>query len=104
MTRTLLDDNTYVVAVSIKDKSRREHLFKHIDSKANAKHVVDKSSSTRVIDEELFGRLQAKIEADRHCRLSLLSLTDTKGEYEPFVTDAKPLSDEYAEILRRIRF
>ena len=102
-TNTLADTKKHLLVVTIAKKERREGLFKYLDDPKNSDHVLERSSSKRLIDTHLFDRYQSKIDSYSHARISLVSQNDD-GSYHSLVTDAKPGSDEYYSILRRLRF
>lgn len=95
-------DNRFIV-VSIGTEKRREGLFKYFDDPANRSHVIERTATKRVLSLPLFDRLQSKIDAYPHARVSLVENVGD-GEYDVLVADAKPMSDSYNELLRRIRF
>lgn len=95
-------NNRYVV-VSIINEKRREGLFKYFDDPKNRADVIERTATKRVLSVGLFDRLQAKIDAYPHARVSLVEDAGN-GEYEVIVPDTKPMSDPYNEILRRLRF
>lgn len=102
-TKALADTKEYLLVVTIAKTDKREGLFKYIDDPKNTPHVVDRSSSKRLIDTHLFDKYQSKIDSYKHARISLISQNDD-GSYQSLVMDAKPGSDEYYSILRRLRF
>ena len=94
--------NRFVV-VSIGVEKRREGLFKHFDDPAYRAQVVERTATKRMLTLRLFDRLQSKIDRYPYARVSLVERIG-KGEYEVLVADCKPMSDQYNELLRRIRF
>lgn len=102
-TNTLADTKKYLLVVTVAKKDKREGLFKYIDDPKNAEHILERSSSKRLIDTHLFDKYQSKLDSYSHTRISLVSQNDD-GSYQSLVTDAKPGSDEYYSILRRLRF
>ena len=102
-TKVLADTKEHLLVVTVAKKEKREGLFKYIDDPKNAEHVIDRSPSKRLIDSQLFDEYQSKIDSYKHARISLISQNDD-GSYQSLVMDAKPGSDEYYSILRRLRF
>lgn len=98
------DNSTRLIVVSISKKEKREGLFKLIDDPKHKDHVIDRSAKKRVISISLFNRLQSHIDAYPWARISLVDQLDDSS-YEPVqhATDAKPRSDQYNVILRRLR-
>lgn len=95
--------NLFIV-ISVVKKDKRERLFKHIDDPKNAKGLVDYSPSKRVITLDLFSKLQSRIDAYPHARVSLVTrLGDGTYDGVDYAVDAKPMSESYNGILRRIR-
>lgn len=90
------------IVVSVKKEKFREGLFKYIDS-APKRHVIRRSASKRVITIDLFNHIQKHIDAYERARVSLVDLHDD-GSMEVIVADTKPMSEQYDEILRRVRF
>lgn len=93
---------TPAIVVSVKKEKAREELFKPIDSAGKA-HTYQRSPSKRVIDISLFNKLQKKIDSSEKARISLVYLNDDDS-MDVVVADTKPMSQQYDEILRRIRF
>lgn len=98
-----VEDKKLFIAVSIANKDKRESLFKHIDAPSNKKHVFDRYAARRVIDVELFDELQPRIDASPHARVSLMEQNED-GDFEAIIPNAKPMSESYDEMLRRLRF
>lgn len=90
------------VVVSVRKEQFREGLFKYIDS-APKKHIIQKTPSKRVITLSLFERIQHRIDDYERARISLVDIAPDKS-MRVVVADTKPMSHEYNEILRRIRF
>ena len=90
------------VVISVKKEQFREGLFKYID-KAPKKYVFVTSPSKRVIDPKLFDHIQSKVDTYARARISLVELGPNKS-MSVTVADTKPMSAEYDEILRRLRF
>lgn len=99
----MASDNARYIVVSIPNEKRREGLFKYLDDPRYRRHVVERTNSKRVLTIGLFNRLQSKIDTYRFARVSLIEDAGD-GEYTVVVPDARPMSDSYAEILRRIRY
>lgn len=97
-----MSTSTPAIVVSVKKEKAREELFKPIDS-AGKKHTYQRSPSKRVIDISLFNKLQKKIDRSEKARISLVYLNDDDS-MDVVVADTKPMSQQYDEILRRIRF
>ena len=94
--------NRFVV-VSISSEKRREGLFKYFDDPKNRSQVIERTATKRVLSVPLFDKLQSKIDNYSHARVSLVEKVGD-GEYEVIVSDSKPMSDSYNELLRRLRY
>lgn len=93
---------TLAIVISVKKEKAREELFKPIDS-AGKEHIYQRSASKRVIDIPLFDKLQKKIDSSDKARISLVYLNEDQS-INVVVADTKPMSQQYDEILRRLRF
>lgn len=99
----MASEHTRYIVVSISNEKRREGLFKYLDDPRYRRHVVERTNSKRVFTLGLFDRLQSKIDTYRYARVSLIEDAGD-DEYSVVVPDARPMSDSYSEILRRIRY
>lgn len=114
----VINHDDRLVVLSIRNKDKREAVFKHTDDPVNAAGVVSRTASKRVVTVQLFNKLQPVIDSHKPTRVSLLDklgedddiddedeIIDHDGqEYVVVVGNAAPHSYDYDEILRRIRF
>lgn len=114
----VINHDDRLVVLSIRNKDKREAVFKYTDDPVNAAGVVSRTASKRVVTVPLFNKLQPVIDSHKPTRVSLLDqlgedddiddedeIIDHDGqEYVVVVGNTAPHSYDYDEILRRIRF
>lgn len=114
----VINHDDRLVVLSIRNRDKREAVFKYTDDPVNATGVVSRTASKRVVTVQLFNKLQPIVDSHKPTRVSLLDplgddddvddedeIIEHDGqEYVVVVGNATPHSYDYDEILRRIRF
>ena len=92
----------FAILIEFEDNRKNANLLKRLNSSVGQKYTIRQTSDKYLIKEVLFDALQMEIECGDVDFISLVQIDGAKMQY--VIKEAELWSEEYDQILRKIRF
>ena len=92
----------FAILIEFEDNRKNANLLKRLNSSVGKKYTIRQTGDKYLIKEVLFDALQMEIECGDVDLISLVQIDGSKMQY--VIKEAELWSEEYDQILRKIRF
>lgn len=92
----------FAILIEVEDNRKNSNLLKRLESSVGKKYTIRQTGDKYLIKEALFDALQMEIECGDIDFISLVQIDGSKMQY--VVKEAELWSEEYDQILRKLRF